>query len=44
LPPARETRMKPVQMQMVAVTAIQPERVEDGTSVNADCRTQVRLR
>ena len=33
-----------VKLQMVAVTAIQPERVEDGTSVNADCRTQVRLR
>jgi hypothetical protein len=27
LPPARETRMNPVQMQMVAVTAIQPARV-----------------
>ena len=29
LPPARDTRMKPVQMQMVAATASQPAREED---------------
>jgi hypothetical protein len=44
LPPARETRMKPVQMQIVAATAIHPEREEEGFAVKCGARAQASVR